>query len=161
MAQKLLGAIVACLPKEENICVYPWESTRSEDQPLHPKTKDIKKMHWYGLLLELGALRIKAGKWVVNNEMEILGSKSGAFLSSIPYKVSVNMKRKVNGCNGRQYFINITVKDVKAVPSLSHPIETAILDTMRNVYSDTKKKSAEIVANKKKRIRDSFLFVSY
>ena len=99
--------------------------------------------------------RIKAGKWVVNNEMGILGSKSGAFLSSIiPYKVSVNMKRKVNGCNGRQYFINITVKDVEAVPSLSPPIETAILDTMRNVYSDTKKKSAEIVANKKKRIRE-------
>ena len=88
-------------------------------------------MHWYGLLLELGALRIKGGKWAVNNKMEILDSKSGAFLTSIPYKVSVNMKQKVNGCNGRQYVINITVKDVEAVPSLSPPIETAILDTMR------------------------------
>ena len=87
-------------------------------------------MHWYGLLLELGALRIKAGKWVVNNKMEILDSKSGAFLSSIPYKVSINMKQNVNGYKGRQYFINITVKDVEAVLSLSYPIETAILDTM-------------------------------
>ena len=98
MAQKLLGAIVACLPKEENICVYPWESTRSEDQPLHPKTKDIKKCIGMVCFWSWELNRIKARKWVVNNEMEILGSKSGAFLSSIiPYKVSVNMKRKVNG----------------------------------------------------------------
>ena len=53
-------------------------------------------MHWYGLLLDLGALRIKAGKWAVNKEMEILDSKSGVFHSCTPYKVSVNIKRYAN-----------------------------------------------------------------
>ena len=109
------------------------------------------------MLLELGALRIKAGKWVVNNEMEILDSKSGAFQNSIPYyKVSVNVNRKRNfhGCNGHSYFINITVKDLEPVPPLSNPIEMAVLDDMRNVYSgEMKKKSAELVS-KKKRMRE-------
>ena len=68
MAQKLLGAIVACLPTEENICVYPWESTRSEDQPLHPKTKDI--IVDYSVRYNSGYTEYKRGLFNIDRDEE-------------------------------------------------------------------------------------------